>query len=285
LEKYSTRTSSGVGWGYPYTWHTQYHTFTPGEPVITVTPYVFFAYAKMYSITKENDCLRMLNDILDFVRYDIIDTDIDPDTKASSYGPNDSSMVINAVAYRAATLCEAYKIFPESDIIELAQKNINFVLSSQNKDGSWLYANDSRFIDNFHTSFVMNKLLKCYCVIGDEKILDSIKRGYNFYLNNFFRSNGTQIHFYKTRFPKFRYIETYDYAEAITLGVQLKDYVNESFQVAQNLARFLVSNLQTPDGYFVTRVSILRTKNKIPYLRWPQAQLFYSLTNLLQELD
>ena len=30
--------------------------------------------------------------------------------------------------------------------------------------------------------------------------------------------------------------------------------------------------------FFITRVNSLRMKNKIPYMRWPQAPLFYALT-------
>ena len=73
----------------------------------------------------------------------------------------------------------------------------------------------------------------------------------------------------------------YDYAEGISLGVLLKDNIEGALEFARLLAEDLVDKFQLEDGYFVTRVSTLGTKNKIPYLRWPQAQIFYALTNLL----
>jgi uncharacterized protein YyaL (SSP411 family) len=281
LMTYSTKTKNGRGWGYPYTWVTQYCVFEKNTPVITVTPYCFNAFLEMYNFTKDKRYYDILDKITKFAAYDLNETKISNSIIASSYGPNDTSEVINAVAYRAALLLKAYKLFNKEEYLIKAKKNINFVLESQNDNGSWLYASDSRFVDNFHTCFVLNKLTEAYKILNDNKILESIKQGYKFYRENFQRKDGTLIHFYKLRFPKFRKIEMYDYAEGISLGCLLKDHIDGAFEYSNFLADALISKFQLRQGYFVTRVSSLGTRNKIPYLRWPQAQILYSLTNVL----
>lgn len=285
LLRYYTRVKNGIGWGYPYIWPTQGRIFQKGEPVITVTPYVFEAFLKMHQITKNDKFIYPIEEITKFVAYDINEEEITPEISSSSYGPFDNGKVVNAICYRAATLLKAYNFFNNEKLKKIAVKNINFVLKEQQKDGSWYYASDSRFIDNFHTCFILNKLTESYLILKDHEILETIKSGYKFYIKNFIRKDNTLIHFYKSRFPKFRRIEMYDYAEGISLGVLLKDIIEGAFEFSKFLANYLIDNFQLDEGYFITRISTLGTKNKIAYLRWPQAQLFYALTNLLVQKD
>lgn len=77
----------------------------------------------------------------------------------------------------------------------------------------------------------------------------------------------------------------YDYAEGISLGVLLKNEIPDAFEFSLKLAQQLIQRFQLNDGHFVTRVSTLDTKNTIPYLRWPQAQLFHALTSIMVNIN
>jgi hypothetical protein len=61
----------------------------------------------------------------------------------------------------------------------------------------------------------------------------------------------------------------------------LRDFIPGARTVAEKLATVLCEKYQLSDGHFVTRVYRGGFKHTFPFLRWPQAQLFYSLTNLL----
>ena len=114
-------------------------------------------------------------------------------------------------------------------------------------------------------------------------MLKAIKKGYRYYLNNLFRSDKTPLHFSKSKYIKLRKYEMYDYAEGILLGILLKEQIEGALDLSIKLASDLIHKYQTDKGYFVTRVTSLGTKHKVPYLRWPQAQLIHSLTTLLLE--
>lgn len=73
----------------------------------------------------------------------------------------------------------------------------------------------------------------------------------------------------------------YDYAEGIALGPLLNPDIDGALDFSLQLAQHLIDTFQLKKGYFVTRVTTLNTRNKVPYLRWPQAQLFNALTGLL----
>jgi hypothetical protein len=77
----------------------------------------------------------------------------------------------------------------------------------------------------------------------------------------------------------------YNVAEAITLGTLLKNDIPEAFALAQRLATRLVREYQLPVGHWVTRVYLGGIRHTLPFLRWPQAQLFLALTNLLVAVE
>jgi hypothetical protein len=281
LVRSATVTQNGLGWGYPYVWVTESAIYQKGTPFITVTPYCFYAFLRLYDLAGDKTYLTAAEKAARFAAYDMNESELSDMEAACSYSPMDHGKVINANAYRSAMLLKAYELFGVEDYREKAKRNIRFVLKNQNSDGSWFYSPDSRFIDNFHTCFVLKNLYKAYAICKDPDILNAVKDGYAYYRKLLFRADNTPIHFARIRYPKFRKIEMYDYAEGISLGVLLKDAIPGALEFAEILAHDLITKFQLPDGHFVTRTTTLGTKNKIPYLRWPQAQVFCALTNLL----
>jgi hypothetical protein len=280
LMTYKTETPHGIGWGYPYTWATGRAVYPPGTPLITVTPYCFYAMHEMYKITGEKKYLEDMKRIAGFAANDLYEAEITDTEVAAGYGLGDKSRIINANTYRAALLLKASELFGIDEYKEKAGKNINFVLGQQKNNGSWAYAVNEAFIDNFHTCFVLKNLYKSYLILKDERILEAVKRGYEYYRKYHFRSDNTPIHFSKISNPKFRKIEMYDYAEGILLGPLLDTDIEGAGDFSAQMARKVVEKFQLKKGYYITRVTTLNTRNKVPYLRWPQAQLFYALTSL-----
>lgn len=277
----ATETDSGIGWGYPYTWVSNRGIYAANTPFITVTPYVFDAVMKLYEISDDESLRSILEGIARFAAFDIPQTIVSDREAASGYGIGDHSSIINASTYRAALLLKADSLFGVPQYREMAWKNINFVLSSQKENGSWLYAEKDPFIDNFHSCFVLKNLSKAHELSPDEHLISAIRKGYAYYRKQLFRENGSPIHFSVATHKKFRKIEMYDYAEGILLGITLNNQIRGAADFSLQLAKNLISRYQLPDGHFVTRVSSFNTRNKTPYLRWPQAQLYHSLCAVL----
>jgi len=276
---------SGYAWGYPFDWMTTRGLWTSGIPLITTTGYCFDAFLKLFDVTNESKYLDIAYSIYQFALKDLTDTTIDDETASCSYSPVDNSQIVNANAYRSAVLMEGYKRFNEQEAEQKASFNINFILKSQNTDGSWKYAiNDERdnFVDNFHTCFVLKNLIKVNKIKNDEKISFTIKKGYEFYQNNLIDDNGRPLPFAKLSRLNIVKRELYDYAEGITLGLLMQHEGYDSLKLVNNMVADVSGKFQNSNGSFVTRVSLFNKKNTIPYLRWPQAQLFYALTNFLK---
>lgn len=280
---YSIPGYSGYCWGYPFDWQNSGALWRKNTPYITATPYCFEAYLALYDCTSDKKYLDIAESIARFVADDLKETPTGPDASAGSYSPIDNSKVINASAYRAMVLTEASVRFQNEIYREKANRNINFILQTQNADGSWLYEIDhtkSAFIDHFHTCFVLKNLYKLNKHKKDSGIAEAIRRGFGYYRKSLFRTDGSPKPFAIE--PRFQIVtdDLYNYAEAITLCSLLG---NESSTVvlAENLARKVIEKYQVKNGYFITKVYRCRIKTRFPFLRWSQAQNFYGLTNLL----
>lgn len=278
---------SGLCWGYPFEWESVIGVVPAGTPLITNTPYCYEAFCGLYEVTREQKHLDSLHSIALFAANDLHDTALSSAAAASSYSPLDRSMVINASAYRAALLMDAFERFGEVQWEEKAVRNLNFVVQNQREDGSWFYEpgrSHNEFVDNIHTCFVLKNLHKANKQLQREDIKGAIRRGYSFYREQLFVDDGMPKPFAHVKRFELVKTECYDLAEGISLGVLLKSDVAGAFEIAQGMAEVVCRRYQTSAGYFVTREYVSGLRNTVPYLRWPQAPMFLALTSLYKNM-
>ena len=212
-------------WGYPFNWETLRGTIREGTPLITTVPYVYEAFKQVYEIDRDEGWFRIMQSIAQHALEDYKDLETSPSASTCSYTPDpkDSVGVINANAYRAFLLMSAAVDFSEGKYRKVAERNLNFVIESQNPDGSWFYANDGKrdFTDHFHTCFVLKALAKIEALTGDPKCTEAIERGISYYVTSLFDERGLPRPF--SRAPRLTVYrrELYDYAECVNLAILL----------------------------------------------------------------
>jgi hypothetical protein len=285
---YSIPGYRGPCWGYPFDWQNNNNAVWPKHtPYITCTPYCYEAYLGLLEATGDPKYREWVAGIAEFVHGDLKDIPTGPNSAAGSYSPFDNRQVVNASGYRAYVLAEAGKRFGRQDYLEASRRNLNFVLESQATDGSWMYAmNETKsYIDNFHTCFNLKNLFKIHRIDPDARIEASIRRGFDYYRQHLIDAWGNPRPFAVKPRLQLAKLEMYDFAEGITHGALIGDIIPEAGELARSLASKLIQEHQLPDGHFVTRVFRGGFRHRFPFLRWPQAQLFYALTNLLKTED
>src|SRR5262249_34066651 len=144
LEKSRCAAFKNHGWGYPFDWETQGGTLPAGTPLITTTPYCYEAFDAVYQIDGNPVWRDVMQSIADHVLLEYVDHETRPGASSCTYTPNDGAFVVNASAYRAATLLQAYEQLGDSCYEAAARRNLAFVLDCQNEDGSWPYAVDGK---------------------------------------------------------------------------------------------------------------------------------------------
>lgn len=271
-------------WGYPFNWVTRTGTIPEGTPLITTVPYVYEAFAQVHALDREEKWLDIMRSIAEHVFSSYRDWETGPNTASCAYtpSPNDQGRVVNASAYRAFLLTQAAHDFSEEKYQEVANRNLNFVLASQNADGSWYYAMDGvrHFVDHFHTCFVLKALAKIHSLTGCPRSQVAIERGLRYYVSNLFDNEGLPVPFAKApRLTVYRR-ELYDYAECINLAVLLGDRFPELEGILSTVVTDLLIRWQRSEGSFRSRQLVMGWDN-VPMHRWAQSQVFRGLCFLL----
>jgi hypothetical protein len=271
-------------WGYPFSWETRHGTMRAGVPLITTVPYVYEAFRQVHQIDGRQAWLDVMESIARHAFEDYHDIVTSPTASSCSYNPepNEPGMVVNASAYRAFLLTQAAQDFQEDRYQQTADRNLNYVLEAQNADGSWPYSTDGErdFVDHFHTCFVLKALVKIEALAGNPQVTEAIEKGVGYYVQNLFDEQKLPKPF--SRRPRMTVYrrELYDYAECINLAVLLKGRFAALDEI---LARVLpLDRWQKRDGSFRARQLLIGWDNT-PMHRWAQAQLFRSLSFLLQQ--
>jgi len=272
------------GWGYPFDWETIDGTIRSGIPLITTTPYVYEAFSQVYSLDHDPRWLAIMESIARHALTDYRDLETAFEAASCSYTPlpHDGCRVVNASAYRGFLLAKAGIELSQPQYVEAAKRNLRFVASAQNADGSWPYAVDGRrgFVDHFHTCFVMKSLTKASRLIDSPEAERAIERGVQYYLNNLFDDTGLPRPFAKPpRLITYRR-ELYDYAECMNLSLLLREQFPALDVILARVVTDLRERWQRPDGSFRSR-QLLLGWDQVPMHRWAQAQTFRSLCFLL----
>ena len=190
--------------------------------------------------------------------------------------------MVNASAYRAFTLARASQWLGDPALLEIAGRNLNFVLENQNPDGSWPYAKDGvrDFVDHFHTCFVMKALAKIHQVTGDRRIVDALARG----LNYLFGADGMPRPFSKAPRLTVYQCELYDCAECINLCLLLRKEFPQLERCLETVVTGILEHWVKPDGSFRSRKLKFGWDN-VPMHRWAQSQMFRSLAFYLRDFS
>jgi hypothetical protein len=271
-------------WGYPFNWEGISGTIREGTPLITTEPYVYEAFREVYKIDNDDRWRQVMQSLAEHAFRDYGDFVTSERAASCSYipGPQHSSGVVNASAYRAFLLTQASADFSDDRYRKVAERNLYFVLESQNPDGSWHYANDGKrhFVDHFHTCFVMKALAKIEALTGNRECTEAIDRGIDYYVRNLFDERGVPKPFSKPPRLIIYRRELYDYAECINLGMLLRGRFEKLDRLVDGVVNQILTIWQKPDGSFRSRQLLLGWDN-VPMHRWAQAQLFRSLCLLL----
>jgi len=266
-------------WGYPFDWVTRSGTIPRDTPFITSTPYAYEAFLQVFEIDRRDEWRDVLESIVRHACLDIKDVRVSETASSCGYSPNDvRGGVVNAAAYRAFMLTSASRVFDKEEYWSIAERNLAFVLESQNSDGSWPYAVDGArdFVDHFHTCFVMKALAKIHALTSDAACVEALSRGLKYYLENLFDADGLPRPFAKAPRLTVYKRELYDCAESINLCLLLRDRFPECEAKLETVVTGIIKDWVKPDGSFRSRRLMLGWDN-VPMHRWAQSQMFRSL--------
>lgn len=271
---------SGACWGYNFDWQARRLFLFPAHtPTVVATSFVVTALLNAYEITQNQEYLDTALSAGNFIINDLNRTDYKKGF-LFSYSPlNGNNTVFNASLLGAKVLSILYRYNKKEEYKELAATTIKACVAAQQEDGSWVYGMlpVQSWIDSFHTGYNLDAIQTYQDSTGDKQFNNSIQKGFNFYIKNFFLKDGTPKYYHNKTYP----IDIHCPGQLfVNLSVNRK--FKENQELANTVFNWVTQNMQDPKGYFYYQLK-KGISSKISYMRWSNAFMFNALSYLILE--
>jgi hypothetical protein len=225
------------------------------------------------------DCLKIAQGCCEFILKELVLFE-DANNLCFGYIPGEQARIHNANMLGAELLARVYSINKNQNYLEKSKKAMAYSIAAMNEDYSWPYSeiSHSRFIDNFHTGFSLIALKDWVDYSGENIWKEELIKAYRYFLDTFWLEDGCPKYYHDSLYP----IDIHCSAQGIITCLKLREYDERSLSLAKKIAQWAIENMQDKKGYFYYQKTRWCT-NKIPYMRWSQAWMFYALSKLSHE--
>ena len=252
------------------------------EPITVWTSLIGFAFLEAYEITGDKQHLEVAVSICNWI-LEI------PRNQTSSglclnYIPSGKEIALSITKACWVQPCwqEPSSTPAIQNYLKVAREAIKYSCTRQQSDGSWLYGEDPKYhwIDNFHTGYNLDAL-KCYMENTEDKTYENnLKKGFDFYKNNFFEPTGRPKYYHNRAYP----IDSQCISQSIETLTNFSEYDPASFDLALKVAGWAINNMQDKTGYFYYAQYPMFTL-KVPLIHWAQATTYKALALLLLRIQ
>lgn len=274
---------SHSGWGYHFPVYTRFFSYVPPTPNLIVTAFV----AKgMAAVTRAGlvDCTADLQGAAAFI-LEGLPCVTDETGQCIGYVPNENTVVHNANMLAAMVLCEVAEVAADAEnaanagatarLLDAALACARYTAARQAADGSWPYSEESygRWVDGFHTGFVLEGLARVVKASGDEGLRTALERGLRYYVAQLFGPEGE---------PKYYPHKPYPFdALSATQGVETLHVVlgDSAAHAVPGQLDWIRRHLIRPDGRVAYQVHRGWTDRR-EFPRWSSAPLMSALAGV-----
>ncbi len=268
-------------WGKLFDFASRSGFYGAGEPILIWTVLIGHAFLEAYEALHDSSYLEVAESICAWIMKlprNVTDTGF-----CIGYHNEDTNGTIhNSNMAGAAILARTAKHTGNQEYLAVAEGAMAFSCSRQLANGAWLYgeAPNNHWIDNFHTGYNLDAL-KCYVESTNDRTYDdNLRKGFNFFRNNFFEPGGRPKYYHNRAYP----IDSQCASQAIESLANFSDYDESSLGLGLVVARWTIENMQDRAGYFYFRQYPFVTL-KVPMIHWAQATTYRALALLMHRLE
>lgn len=264
-------------WGLPFEWG-QHPRYPKDTPFVCVTCPIGHGLLDYYETFQDYEAFELCKSIAKYLIEENGCDDLGNGQISLYYSPLDRKYAYNSDIMAASFLYRLLQHDPHESYRHFADKLIRFVLTAQNADGSWNYADkrgqqEIATIDNRHTGFVLEALSVLHKVTHDPMLYDHLQKGKTFYLENLFNQNIPKWS------PKQTYpVDIHDVAQAIITLAELGE-----FEKAQQTTFFAIKNMFNGKDEFYYKYFENGGVNKTVFIRWGQAWMYRALAKFFYD--
>jgi len=266
---------SGKCWGYNFDWPNRNSYFKKGLPTVVNTVFIANGFLDLYDITNEKEYLNVAVSSCEFIINDLNRYEED-DSFCFSYTPVDNHACIhNANMLGAALLARVDNYIHNGEYLKYAKRSMKYSINHQNEDGSWFYGIGwkQKWIDSFHTGYNLIALNDYINFTGERKYSENLKKGYGFYINNFFTEEGFVKYYHNKNYP----LDCHAFAHSIITLCKLREFSIRSEEILEKVIEQTIKIFWCDkNGYFYYKKDKFLL-NRIDYFRWVQVWILSAL--------
>ena len=272
---------AGACWGYTFDWQSKAFFLPIHTPTVVATSFVVEALLSAYEITKEEKYLKTALSSADFVLKNL-NRIPKKNGFMFSYSPLDDRAVYNATLLGTKTLALIYKYTGNEEYKEAARASAQAVCDEQNPDGSFPHSDQVRnkWRDNFHTGFKLESLAIYQQYCNDNSFDSNIEKGFDYWITNYFVPE-TGLAKYYDNSTENDIVDLHCVAQAIPTICKLGKKNTDTTALMNKCLQWAIENMQSKEGYFYFQKKG-KSINKICYMRWPNAWMFYGMSYFIK---
>ncbi len=275
-------TKAGLAWGYNFDWQAKAFYVPKGTPNVVSSVFIGNALLDYYELEPSGELKDHILGIRNFILNEMIIHE-NEDVLCFAYIPGKTTEVHNANLWAAAYLARVDTKWFQEGVRSKVEKAVRFSLKDLREDGHWPYgtASHHRWMDNFHTGYNMEALMIIQKIYPNSDHDAVMRKVLTYYMDHFFLEDGTPKYMNTQRYP----LDIHTLAEVIILFSKvLHEEGLGTHEQRLKIKSLLEQNLNISLTKFWDNRSRFYYQesrwgmNKIPYIRWAQAWMFYALS-------
>jgi hypothetical protein len=255
--------------GYDFFWQAKAFSVPEFTPNMVVSTFAGHAFLDLYGIDGDRRWLEYALGVGRFVDEELKLFESD-DEAAFGYLPGERAVVHNVNLMGSAFFARLFSITGDGEYRKRSIKSAGFSLRAQRRDGAWEYGElpYHRWVDNFHTGFNLVCLDMTRRCLSTDRLDDGITLGLEYHVRNHFLPDMTPKYYDTSLYP----VDIHNFAQ----GVDTFLTFGRVEDARKLLERAVETMWDSRRGYFYYQKTRLFT-NRINYMRWSQAWMFYAL--------
>jgi hypothetical protein len=279
IQNPKSKIQNRTAFGYNFDWQSRAFFAPQGTPTVVPTAFAAAAFLEGYEIFADEKYLETAHEICRFITEDLNRVGETGTEICFSYTPIDRNVIFNASLLAGEALAKTGAILDNENYLKLAEKTANYVVRRQKENGSWAYGSGIKYgwIDNFHTAYVLVSLFRLQKTIPDLSCDETLRKGLDYWLENFFLPDGTPKYYDQETFP----VDIHSAAAAIVALCELNELDARCLPQAEKTALWTIENMRDSGGFFYyqkRRETIVKTS----FIRWSNAWMLYALARLVE---
>ncbi|UCE05018.1 MAG: hypothetical protein JSW07_15540 [bacterium] len=282
LIQFKSKNYSGLSWGYNFDWQARAFNVPKFKPNMVCSVFAGQALIDLFEVAHNEEFLLKAKGIADFIVNDLLLVK-EESNLCFGYIPDEPAIIHNVNLLGAAYLARLYEITKDEQYQSLAEKAVRFTVTYQREDGAWAYGKQKhhQWVDNFHTGYNLVSIISYQKYCHNKQFDHAIIKGLDFHLKNHYTENFLPKYSAQNLYP----LDIHCFAQAIITFFLLKDYLPEFGNKIELILKNVVRLFWDRERHYFWYKKSRFFKSKIPYIRWSQAWMFYSLSYLMAGLN